>query len=62
MTEIWRCVDHEITLTVEGTKRTFTTPLGSIRGMPPCHLLTLEPLVEGEVKGFHTCHIEKAVS
>jgi len=59
MTETWRCVDHQITLTVEGNKRTFTTPPGSIRGMPSCQLLTMDPLVEGEVKGFHTCHIKK---
>lgn len=54
--ETWKCTAHNITLTVEDKRRTFQTPAGSIRGMPPCQLLTLNPLKEGE---FLNCHIEK---
>ena len=55
-TETWRCIDHSITLTTENKRRTFETPQGSIKGMPPCRLLTLKSLVEGKIGD---CQIDK---
>lgn len=52
----WKCTTHNILLTVEGDKRIFETPPSSIRGLPPCKLLIMNPVVEGEVGN---CQIEK---
>ncbi|MBA7642439.1 hypothetical protein ES703_50132 [subsurface metagenome] len=43
----WECVTHKITLTIEGNKGTFETPPGSIKGLPPCKLLTMPQPTEG---------------
>ena len=62
----WKCLTHDLTLTEEGNKRTFVTPPGSIRGMPPCQLLTIIDELPGKGKGksgkeekFGDCLIEK---
>lgn len=61
----WKCVTHDLTLTEEGNRRTFVTPPGSIRGLPPCQLLTItEPPGKGKGKPgkegqFGDCDIEK---
>lgn len=58
----WKCVTHGIILTEEGNRHTFETPPGSIRGMPPCKLLTITELPEKEGKfgkgKFGDCKIE----
>ncbi|GAI31959.1 unnamed protein product [marine sediment metagenome] len=52
----WECTTHKIALVIEGNKRTFETPPGSIRGMPPCKLLTINPVTEGKLGN---CEIKK---
>ena len=52
----WTCKRHGISLTVEGDRRTFSTPPGSIKGLPPCRLLIMHPLTEGK---FGDCEIVK---
>ncbi|GAI86863.1 unnamed protein product [marine sediment metagenome] len=52
----YKCLTHNITLTIEGKKRTFETLPGSIKGLPPCKLLTTNPVEEGK---FDNCQIEK---
>jgi len=53
-----KCITHGITLTEEGTRRTFETPGGSIKGMPPCRILTITELPEKEGK-IGDCNIKK---
>lgn len=52
----YKCVTHGVSLTIEGNKRTFETPPGSIRGMPSCKLLTVLQPQEGK---FQNCEIVK---
>jgi hypothetical protein len=45
----WKCVTHNIRITEDANRREVETPPGSIRGMPPCRLLTMFELKEGKV-------------
>jgi len=53
---VYKCITHEIRLTIEGKRRIFDTLPGSVRGLPPCKILTLHPIAEGK---FGDCEIEK---
>lgn len=52
----YKCVTHGLSLTIDGNKGTFETPPDSIRGLPPCILLTMLQPQEGK---FQNCEIVK---
>jgi len=45
----WKCMTHNIRITEDGKRREVETPPGSIRGMPPCRMLTIFEIKEGQV-------------
>ncbi len=52
----YKCVTHGVLLTIKGNRHTFETPPGSIRGLPPCKLLTMPQPQEGKIQN---CEIVK---
>lgn len=52
----YKCVTHGLSLTIDGNKRTFETPPGSIKGLPQCKLLNMDQPQEGK---FENCEIVK---
>lgn len=53
---IYRCTTHNISVSIEGNKRDFETPPGSLRGMPQCRLLTEKSPKPGKLG---ECEVEK---
>jgi len=53
---IFRCVTHNVTVTISGDKRKFKTPPGSWAGMSQCRLKLLKEIREGT---FGNCVVEK---
>jgi len=45
----WKCATHNIRITEDEKRRQVETPQGSIRGMPPCRMLTIFEIKEGQV-------------
>lgn len=45
----WICATHGITIREGAGRREVETPPGSIKGMPPCKILTMMEPAEGQV-------------
>jgi hypothetical protein len=52
----WKCTIHNIKITEDAKRREVETAQGSIRGMPPCRLLTMFQIKEGK---FGECELVK---
>lgn len=53
---IFKCITHQVTLVIEGNKRTFQNPPGSYAVMPQCELHLMPQPKEGKVRN---CEIVK---